>query len=64
MLAALLLVPLALTGRAEAFIYWTSFSDIRRADIGRAELDGSDAGFGGLDGSIQARPRQGGREVA
>ena len=37
LLAALLVLPLALAPRAEAFVYWTNS---RRHGIGRANLDG------------------------
>ena len=38
LLAALLVLPLALAPRAEAFIYWANFNT---DSIGRAKLDGS-----------------------
>src|SRR5215211_3977623 len=37
-LLALLVLPLALAPRAEAFVYWT---DVVTGEIGRANLDGS-----------------------
>ncbi len=47
MLAALLVSPLALAPRAEAYIYWTESG--RNAAIGRANLDGTGVDRGFLD---------------
>ena len=53
LLAALLVSPLALAPRAEAFVYWTNQSD---GTIGRADLDGT-----GVDERSSAASQPGGR---